>query len=64
MELEWVVNIKNQCDEQGAAFFFKQWGGWGSDGKKRAKKANGRLLLGRTWNEVPKLLTDQNPSLF
>jgi protein gp37 len=64
MKLEWVVNIKNQCDKQGAAFFFKQWGGWGSDGKKRAKKANGRLLLGRTWNEVPKLLPKQNLSSF
>ncbi|MBC7587851.1 MAG: phage Gp37/Gp68 family protein, partial [Chitinophagaceae bacterium] len=23
----WVWDIKQQCDEQGAAFFFKQWGG-------------------------------------
>jgi len=53
MKLDWVVNIKRQCEEQGAAFFFKQWGGWGVDGKKRAKKANGRELLGRTWNGVP-----------
>jgi len=33
--------------------FFKQWGGWGADGKKRAKKQNGRLLQGRTWDAVP-----------
>ncbi len=25
-------------EEQHSAFFFKQWGGWGADGKKRAKK--------------------------
>jgi len=53
MKLEWVMNIKRQCEEQNVAFFFKQWGGWGADGKKRAKKENGRLLLGRTWDEIP-----------
>ena len=53
MEREWVLNLKRQCDAQGSAFFFKQWGGWGADGKKRAKKHNGRLLNGRTWDAVP-----------
>lgn len=53
MEREWVLNLKHQCDAQGSAFFFKQWGGWGADGKKRAKKQNGRLLNGRTWDAVP-----------
>lgn len=53
MQQEWVLNIKRQCDEQRSAFFFKQWGGWGVDGKKRAKKQNGRLLQGRTWDGVP-----------
>jgi protein gp37 len=53
MKHEWVLNLKDQCDAQGAAFFFKQWGGWGADGKKRAKKVNGRLLNGRTWDAVP-----------
>jgi protein gp37 len=55
MKVDWVMNIKRQCEEQNVAFFFKQWGGWGSDGKKRAKKENGRLLLGRTWDEVPRI---------
>lgn len=53
MRREWVLSVKNHCDEQGAAFFFKQWGGWGDDGKKRAKRLNGRLLNGRTWDAVP-----------
>jgi len=53
MKEEWALNIKRQCEEQNVAFFFKQWGGWGADGQKRAKKHNGRLLLGRTWDEVP-----------
>ena len=42
-----------QCEAQKTAFFFKQWGGWGADGKKRAKAANGRELNGRTWDEMP-----------
>ncbi|MGY6275309.1 DUF5131 family protein [Methylomonas sp. MgM2] len=53
MKPEWVVNVKQQADSVGAAFFFKQWGGWGVDGKKRAKKANGRMLNGRIFNEMP-----------
>ena len=53
MKREWVLNIKSQCDSQGVSFFFKQWGAWGADGKKRPKKRNGRLLNGRTWDAVP-----------
>ena len=55
MKPEWVLNLKRQCEEQHAAFFFKQWGGWGADGRKRAKKQNGRLLEGRTWDGVPEI---------
>ena len=57
MQLEWVVNIQRQCEEQGVAFFFKQWGSWGVDGKKRGKKQNGRLLNGRTWDAVPTMVS-------
>lgn len=53
MKPEWVDNIREQCESANVAFFFKQWGGWGADGKKRAKKQNGRELNGRTWNEMP-----------
>ncbi|SDK53772.1 protein gp37 [Methylophilus rhizosphaerae] len=53
MQIEWVESIRDQCDEAGVAFFFKQWGGWGADGKRRAKSANGRELRGRTWDEMP-----------
>ena len=53
MKLDWILNVKRQCEQQNAAFFFKQWGGWGADGKKRAKKQNGRLLEGRTWDVLP-----------
>lgn len=53
MQKEWVDDIRVQCEEAEVAFFFKQWGGWGADGKKRAKKHNGRELNGRTWDAMP-----------
>lgn len=56
MRQEWVESIQEQCEEQHAAFFFKQWGGWGADGKRRAKKSNGRLINGRTYDEMPAMV--------
>jgi len=56
MKSAWVERIKQQCEDQNISFFFKQWGGWGADGIKRSKKANGRLLLGLTWDSMPDLL--------
>lgn len=53
MKEEWVVNIQNQTLEQGAAFFFKQWGTWGSDGIKRNKHANGKELNGQIIQQMP-----------
>jgi len=55
MKPEWVENIKIQADRIGVAFFFKQWGGWGADGVKRHKKANGREFGGKTWDQMPEL---------
>jgi protein gp37 len=43
----WVRDIRDRCVDQGVAFFFKQWGG-------RSPKAGGRLLDGRTWDELPR----------
>jgi protein gp37 len=48
MNPEWVLEIQRQCEEQGVAFFFKQWGGTN-------KKAAGRELNGRTYDEMPRL---------
>jgi protein gp37 len=53
MKQDWAEAVRIQCEQQHVAFFFKQWGGWGVDGKRRAKSANGRLLNGRTWDEMP-----------
>lgn len=55
MQAEWVEEVRLQCEDNDIAFFFKQWGGWGADGKKRAKKENGRKLHGRTWDGMPTL---------
>lgn len=55
MKPEWVENVKQQADEAGTAFFFKQWGRWGADGIKRHKKANGRVFRGRTWDAYPRV---------
>ncbi|HEY1464343.1 MAG TPA: phage Gp37/Gp68 family protein, partial [Terriglobales bacterium] len=46
IQKEWVISIRNQCREQNVPFFFKQWGGV-------RKKAAGRLLQGRTYDEYP-----------
>lgn len=55
MKAEWVESIKDQCERDSVAFFFKQWGGWGADGKKRPKRDNGRLFAGKTWDGMPSL---------
>lgn len=46
MSPEWVADLRDQCLAQKAPFFFKQWGGFN-------KKKTGRLLDGRTWDEMP-----------
>jgi protein gp37 len=46
MEQWWVEELRDSCQQQGVAFFFKQWGG------KRKKQA-GRMLEGRTWDDYP-----------
>ncbi len=47
MNPKWVTNLRDQCIKQKVPFFFKQWGGVN-------KKKTGRLLNGRTWDEMPK----------
>jgi protein gp37 len=53
MRPEWALAVRDRCRPAGAAFLFKQWGAWGPDGVRRDKKANGRLLAGRLWDERP-----------
>ena len=53
MQIDWVLSIKEQCKKQGTAFFFKQWGTWGSDGIKRNKRLNGKKINGKIYQEMP-----------
>lgn len=46
IHLEWVREVRDQCIDQGVAFFFKQWGG-------PRPKSGGRELDGREWSEFP-----------
>lgn len=43
---DWVRELRDRCVAQGVAYFHKQWGG-------RTPKSGGRLLDGRTWDQVP-----------
>jgi protein gp37 len=54
MQPAWVNAIKQQCDEQGSLFFFKQWGG-----VQKAKR--GRRLNGRTYDNMPAQTTLRPP---
>ena len=46
MQARWVEELRDACQRQGVAFFFKQWGG-------KRKKQTGRMLQGKTWEEYP-----------
>ncbi|WP_374309742.1 DUF5131 family protein [Dongia sp.] len=50
---EWIDEVHEQCVQHRTAFFFKQWGTWGKDNKRRSKKENGREYRGKIWNEMP-----------
>jgi protein gp37 len=72
MHPDWPRSLRDQCQEAGVPFFFKQWGEYttiypqginlGNIQEtyqiqtvfyKTGKKAAGRLLDGREWNEYP-----------
>ncbi len=62
MHADWARSLRDQCQNSGVPFFFKQWGEYAPldlsseqthirVGKKRA----GRVLDGREWNEFPQV---------
>jgi len=53
IEEHWIDEIHDQCIDYNTAFFFKQWGTWGHDNKRRSKKENGREYRGRHWDQMP-----------
>ena len=60
-EPEWLRELRDQCATAGVPFWFKQWGEWApapEDGFGRrmvrfGRRASGRLVDGRCWNELP-----------
>lgn len=54
MDAEWVREVRDICLGSGVAFHFKQWGG-------PVKSKTGRILDGRTWDELPLSTTLEIP---
>jgi protein gp37 len=50
MQPDWVLSLRDQCQRAGVPFFFKQWGGV-------HRKAAGRHLEGRTYDDMPRRLS-------
>jgi protein gp37 len=46
VKAEWLRELRDNCVDEGVAYFFKQWGG-------HRPKSGGRFLDGRTWDEMP-----------
>jgi len=54
---DWVRDVRDRCVADGIAYFHKQWGG-------RTPKAGGRMLDGRTWDELPRIAKAQEQTLL
>lgn len=52
---EWLRELRDRCNAEGVAYFFKQWGG-------RTSKVGGRELDGRIWSELPEPV-ERRPAL-
>jgi protein gp37 len=58
MHPQWLRELRDKCVARGVPFFFRQWGEWAPAGSDRTmtrvgKRAAGRVLDGRTWDEMP-----------
>jgi protein gp37 len=54
MDPTWATDLRDQCRRAKVPFFFKQWGG-------KNKKHAGRILDGRTWDEMPAAPAGHDP---
>ena len=55
MDPTWATDLRDQCRRAKVPFFFKQWGG-------KNKKQAGRVLDGRTRDEMPPAPTAVMPA--
>jgi len=53
--IEWARHLRDACQSADTAFWWKQWGG-------PTPKGGGRLLDGRTWDEMPIHISDAMPA--
>ncbi|MBI5243803.1 MAG: phage Gp37/Gp68 family protein [Elusimicrobia bacterium] len=53
MNPEWARDLRDQCVSARVPFFFKQWGAHDQCGRRMSKKAAGRVLDGKTWEQMP-----------
>lgn len=51
VQIEWIREIRDRCQQAHVPFFFKQWGG-------RTPKAGGRVLDGQIWDQFPVFHTE------
>jgi protein gp37 len=56
VKIEWIRDLRDRCNAEDVAFFFKQWGG-------RRPKSRGRELDGRTWDAMPARERDRRVAL-
>ena len=61
MKAEWVYDIRGQCQKYKVPFFFKQWGAFDLNGNRVGKKAAGRILDKRTWDQMPAIHYNKKP---
>jgi protein gp37 len=64
MDPAWVRAVRDACSEAQVSFFFKQWGAHDARGHRVGKKAAGRRLDGRTWDEMPPAPVVDEPCLI
>jgi protein gp37 len=55
MDPAWAISLRDQCRSRGIPYFFKQWGGV-------HKSKHGRLLAGRTYDEMPRRSAHEVPT--
>lgn len=61
MRVDWARDIHTQCRNASVPFFFKQWGAHNEHGIRVGKGRAGRILDGRTWDEMPSAVVGQLP---
>jgi protein gp37 len=59
-QLQWMRELRDECIARNIPFYFRQWGEWAPTSSENAppmlrvgKRAAGRLLDGRSWDEIP-----------